>query len=216
MIKGILLDLDGLISDTEKLHMKAYQDAFREKGIEITDEKYSYHWIKSGLGVKDLINEKNLDLEVETMRDLKKKYYDKLLDTQLKPMPYATEFVKHFHEKLPMCVASGSLGKDVKKVLELLDLMKYLEFYLSHNDVENGKPHPEIWLKAVEKMKLKPQECIALEDAEKGIVAAYKANIPVIAIPTKYTKDNDFSLADYVVKDLNEAMGIIEKLRQKM
>lgn len=212
MIKGILLDLDGLISDTEKLHMKAYQDAFWEKGVEITDKKYSSHWIQAGLGVRDLINEKNLNLEVETMRDLKKKYYDKLLDTQLKPMPYAKEFVEYFHKKLPMCVASGSLGMDVKKVLELLDLMKYLEFYLSHNDVENGKPHPEIWLKAADMMGLKPQECIALEDAEKGIVAANKAGVPVIAIPTIYTKDNNFSSADFLAKDLKEAMEIIENL----
>ena len=212
MIKGILLDMDGLISDTETLHMKAYQDAFREKDVEISDEKYQSHWIKAGLGVRDLLDELNLDLEVEEMRNLKKVHFDYYLDTKLRPMPYAIEFVKNFHGKLPMCVASGSLGRDVKKILEQLELMDYIEFYLSHNDVENGKPHPEIWLKALEKMDLKPEECIVLEDAEKGIIAAHEAKIPIIAIPNEHTKDNDFSLADYVVKDLKEAMEIIEKL----
>ena len=212
MIKGILLDMDGLISDTETLHMKAYQDAFREKNIEISDEKYQSHWIQAGLGVRDFVKELNLDLEVEHMRDLKKIHFDKYLDTELKPMPYAVEFIKYFYGKIPMCVASGSLRKDVKKVLEQLEILDYMEFYLSHNDVENGKPHPEIWLRAVEKMGLKPEECIALEDAEKGVVAAHKAGIPVIAIPNEHTKDNDFSLADYVVKDLKEAIEIISNL----
>lgn len=212
MIKGIILDLDGLVSDTEKLHMKAYQMAFREKNVDLSDDFYAEMWIQKGLGIVNVLEVLNLNFNIDEIRALKKKYYDKYLHTDLNPMPYAIEFIKYYYGRLPMAVASASLGRDVKFVLEAFDIMKYMEFFLSADDVVFRKPHPEIWLKAAEKLELSPSECIALEDAEKGIIAAYEANMDVIAIPNKYTAKNDFSKATYHAKNLKEAILIIDKL----
>lgn len=212
MIKGIILDLDGLISDTERLHQKAYQDAFRELGIELSGKTYQKIWIQDGNGLVYFLKQINRqDLEIEKIRNLKKKYYDIYLETDLNPMPYAIEFIEHFYGKVPMAVASASLKRDVKKVLEIFDIIKYLEFYLTYDDVTKSKPDPEIWLMAAERLGLKPEECICLEDAEKGIIAANRANIPVIAIPNEYTKNNNFESADFHFKNLKEAKEFLDK-----
>ncbi len=212
MIKGILLDLDGLISDTERLHMKAYQLAFKEVGYDISDDYYMDSWIKRGLGLLDVLEELRLDYNPYIIREYKKKYYDDFLLNDLNEMPYAIDFIKHFYKKVPMAVASASLGRDVSFVLDKFGIKEYLEFFLSADDVKKRKPDPEIWILGAEKLGLTPKECIALEDAEKGIVAAHKINMPVIGIPNFYTKDNDFSKADYLVKDMNEAKILVEKL----
>lgn len=214
MIKGILLDMDGLVSDTERLHMKAYQSAFNEKGIELTDEKYSNHWIQRGLGVADFVKELNLESPLENMQSIKCKYYEELLNTDLNPMPFAIEFVNHFKGKIPMVVASASLGKDVRFALEKFGILEDLEFVLAYEDVSKRKPDPEIWIKGAEKLGLNVEECIALEDSEKGVIAAHRANMRVIAIPNEHTFNHDFSKATWVVKNLEEAKDLIEKINK--
>jgi beta-phosphoglucomutase-like phosphatase (HAD superfamily) len=70
--------------------------------------------------------------------------------------------------------------------------------------VERRKPHPEAFLKAAELLGVLPADCLVLEDAEKGIVAAHAAGMRSIAVPTSHTRHNDFSLATHVVAPLNE------------
>lgn len=212
MIKGIILDLDGLISDTERLHMLAFQKTFLEFSVEITKDFYKDHWIRKGLGSNEAVEIFNIDKNPDEIRARKNIFFKELLDSDLKPMPYIYDFVKAFYKKVPLAVASASQRKDVLYILEKLDLLKYMDLVLSCDDVKNRKPDPEVWIKAAAMLNLKTDNCICLEDAEKGVIAAYKANMPVIAIPTIYTDTNDFSKAHYIVKDLNQARQIIENL----
>ena len=212
MIKGIILDMDGLISDTEKLHMKAFIKAFDDYNIPLNEEEYRAYWIRDGLGTDDVLELKGSDMDARVVRDRKKEYFDILLEEELKPMPYALEFIKHFYGRVPMAVASASPRYVVLYVLEKFDILKYIEFFLSADDVINRTPDPEVWLKSAEELGLKPEECIAIEDAEKGVKAAFNGNMPVIAIPNEETMDNDFKNATYMAKDTKEAVEIVENL----
>ncbi|MDO5027711.1 MAG: HAD family phosphatase [Bacillota bacterium] len=215
MIKGIILDLDGLISDTERLHMKAFQQAFKEKGMEISDDFYKKHWIQIGHGTEDVLKILGSDISADAIRAIKNVYYEDYLHTDLYPMAYVHDFVEHFYGKIPMAVASASKGFDVEFILKALDLERYMEFFLSADDVKKRKPDPEVWLLAAKKLGLDPEDCITLEDAEKGVIASYRAGIPCIAIPNSYTADNDFSKATYMAKDLKEARDLIENILNK-
>lgn len=216
MIKAIILDLDGLVSDTERLHMKAYIKAFKDLGYDLSSEKYAQWWIKDGLGIVDFLEEYELNIDIEEIRNKKANYYDCYMITDLNPMPYALEFIQYFYGKLPMAIASASPRSNVDMVLKSFDIKKYMEFSLSAEDVSLRKPHPEIWLRSAEILGLDPEECLALEDAEKGILAAHKANMPCMAVPNEYTKDNDFSKSDYLVRNLNEAKDLIVNLRGEL
>ena len=108
MIKGIILDMDGLISDTEKLHMKAFIKAFDDYNIPLNEEEYRAYWIRDGLGTDDVLELKGSDMDARVVRGRKKEYFDILLEEELKPMPYALEFIKNFYGRVPMAVASAS------------------------------------------------------------------------------------------------------------
>lgn len=70
--------------------------------------------------------------------------------------------------------------------------------------MEKRKPHPEIYLKTAEEMDFPPEQCLVLEDAQKGVMAAHRAGMECIAIPTKYTAGGDYSTATRVLEDIKE------------
>lgn len=208
-ISAVIFDLDGLLSDTECLHMQAYQKVLKKYSVKLTDQEYKEHWIKNGLGISSYLKKHNLIIDYPNLRKEKAIIYNKLLKTSLKPMPYAIDIVKNLYKKKKLAIASSSYRENVETVLELLDIKKCMDVIVSGCDVENLKPHPEIFNLAVNKLNVIKEESIILEDAEKGVIAANNANIKVIAIPNKYTINNNFKTADYLVNSLMEAEKII-------
>jgi HAD superfamily hydrolase (TIGR01509 family) len=215
MIKLVIFDLDGLLADTEKLHMKAYMNAFHSMGYnDLTEEIYAEHWIRLGKGIEDFLKEYNLKLNIEEIRKLKAKEYDKLVRSEVQPMPGAIDLLKELSiNNIKMVLATASYLKSAMAVLETLRIEKYFQLIVTKENVIRNKPFPDIFLFAAEKMNVKPESCIVLEDAEKGIIAAHRAGMKSIAVPNKYTKNNDFSKANLKMISLESiSHNFIDKL----
>jgi len=213
VIKNIIFDLDGLLADTERLHIKSYVRAFTDHGIELTPQKYQEHWIRNGLGVKEYIAQFNLPYTVEELHNHKHQIFLEYAKTDLLPMPYAKELLETVKKDFRLFVASNSYMKNVKMVLSQLDMLDYFEALAARETVPNLKPSPDIYLYLAEEYNFKPEETVVLEDAQKGIDAAYAAGMKSIAVPTQYTSDNDFSKADKVVESLgNITTELIKQL----
>jgi HAD superfamily hydrolase (TIGR01509 family) len=210
MITTIIFDLDGLLADTEPLQMQAYQQALLLHGILLTDEQYAQHWIRAGLGIEQFVAERRLNLATSVVRQQKKQLYQELLATCLHAMPGAAELIERLHARKRLAVASCSFRADVVQVLQRLGFAGYMEVIAAREDVEQAKPAPEIFLYVAGKLKVEPSECLVLEDAEKGILAASRAGMQSIAIPNRYTRDNDFSMATYVAESLWEVEGLVD------
>ena len=103
-----------------------------------------------------------------------------------------------------MALATSSHPKDANTVLKALDFEDFFSCVVAKNSVERVKPHPDIFLYAANEMNIPPENCLVIEDAEKGILAADAAGMKSIAVPNRYTMDNDFSKATLVVKSLKE------------
>jgi len=95
------------------------------------------------------------------------------------------------------------------KVLELLNIKNYFDTIVSGEDVKNGKPAPDIFLLTCQKLKVKPEECIAIEDSQNGVLSAKNGNLKCIAVPTSLTKHMDFSKADYIIDNLIKIKNIL-------
>jgi HAD superfamily hydrolase (TIGR01509 family) len=204
MIELVIFDLDGLLADTEKLHMKAYMNAFHMMGYNnLTEEIYSEHWIRLGKGIEDYLIEYNLNIDIEEIRRLKAKEYDRLVRSEVQPMAGAIELLEELSKNnIKMVLATASYRKSAMAVLETLKIENYFQFIASKESVKRSKPFPDIFLFAAEKMSIKPENCVVLEDAEKGIIAADNAGMKSIAVPNKYTKNNDFTKATSTFKTL--------------
>ena len=120
----------------------------------------------------------------------------KILDEGVDVMPGARELLLYLKEnKYKTCVASSSARERSLKLLEKHDLVKFFDDFVFGPEVERGKPNPDIFLKAAEKVGMPPEKCLVLEDSQAGIQAAYSAGMKVICIP-----DLKYPTEEYVQK----------------
>ena len=108
--------------------------------------------------------------------------------------------------KIPKCVATSSHRQFVTEALGCFDLEPRFEFLLTAEDVQNGKPAPDVYLKAAAQLGIKPAELMVLEDSEIGSRAAAAAGAFTIAVPTSHSVDGDFSHVNHVADSLNDPM----------
>ena len=204
MISAVIFDLDGLLADTEKLHLSAYKTVFSKLGFELSDEEYANHWIRDGQGTDAFVEKWQLDIDPDFVRNEKSLIYEKLVSSSAEPMPGARELLGSLHGRKLMALATSSYPKDAYAVLKSLDFEDFFCCMATKSNVERIKPYPDIFLYVANEMNILPEYCLVIEDAEKGILAADAAGMKSIAVPNMHTMSNDFSKADLVVNSLTE------------
>lgn len=187
MIKAIIFDMDGLLIDSEMVSYKCYRDLIESYGFKFTLEEY----IKDYPG-KQLITSLNfikdhyhLDYDIEKIIDLFHERETKYIEEDgVDLKPGAKELLKYLKEHhYKTIIATSSREERALSLLEKHHVMKYMDGIVYGHEVKHGKPAPDIFLKACEKLNVLPNEALVLEDSEAGIDSAYQAHIPVICIP---------------------------------
>lgn len=196
--------MDGLIVDSEPLLAKAVIQAVKNQGLILTEKEYFEHWTKNGGNIKSFVKAKKVPFDFDRYRKEKREIYLESLKLNVPLIQGVDEKIKQLSKKYKLALVSSSETLFVQNILESTGLKKYFQVILGGEDVKNEKPSPEGFLLAAEKMKVLPSECVVLEDAEKGILAAKAAKMKAIAIPNQYTKNNDFSNADQIVNSIHE------------
>jgi HAD superfamily hydrolase (TIGR01509 family) len=204
MISTVIFDLDGLLADTEPLHCRAYQMAFAERGVGLNANEYAEHWVRNGKGIVDWVESRGLAVDPHGLRVRKSEHYLALLESSLRPMEGALELLDALQGIRRMALASSSYRDAIDGVLAGLRIAPYFEAIVSGLDVANVKPSPDIFLKAARDLAVDPSECLVLEDAEKGVIAAHRAGMRCVAVPNEFTKHHDFSMATRVCSSLRE------------
>jgi len=213
MISAAIFDLDGLLAETEQLHCRAYQLALGEKNVELNEPEYAEHWIRHGKGIVDWVESHGLRVDPHALRQRKSEHYLTLLETSLRPMAGALELLEALNGNLRIGLASSSYRDAVDGVLTRLKIAHYFETIVSGLDVARVKPAPDIFLRAAFDLGVAPSECLVLEDAEKGVIAAHSAGMRCIAVPNALTRHHDFSKATLVCASLVEvSLGLIRNL----
>lgn len=212
-IKAIIFDMDGLMIDTERLYFEVERVIARNFGKEVKDETL---WKMMGRKPLDAINvyakDLELDISPEELLEIRDEMFVEKLIVEVTPMPGLFRMLNRFKGKLMLAIATGSPDKFLKIVLDKLKLKEYFDVLQTSDEIVNGKPDPEIYLRTVEKLGVSPAECIVLEDSSNGALAGKKAGCYTIAVPSEFTYKQDFSFVHYVAKDLMDAEDYINKL----
>jgi len=213
MISAAIFDLDGLLADTERLHCRAYQLALAEINVELNEGEYAEHWIRHGKGIVEWVEGHGVRFDPHALRQRKSEHYLTLLETSLQPMTGALELLEALNGNLRIGLASSSYRDAVDGVLSGLKITHYFETIVSGLDVATVKPAPDIFLKTAENLGVPPSQCLVLEDAEKGVIAAHSAGMRCIAVPNALTRHHDFSKATLVRASLAEvSLSLIRSL----
>lgn len=204
MIRAVIFDLDGLLTDTELLHSRAWRKTFQERGIHISERQYADHWVRQGKGFFSFLAERDLKLKPEELQHRKDQIFAQLVQKGLRALPGALELLEALHGRVKLALASSARRIPVDLVLRTLGVTDYFEVIATFEDVSQAKPEPDVFLLAAKRLGVEPSECVVIEDAEKGIIAAHRAGMKSIVIPNHHTRDNDFSKATLMVNSLHE------------
>jgi len=205
MIKAIFWDNDGVLVNTEHFYYEANRVIFAKLGIELTKEMYVENFLKKSNGTWHLLQEKGYDEKtISLLREERNFYYAKLLEEKAQAIEGVEEIVKSFLGKLLMGIVTSSRKDHFDIIHKKTGLLKYFDFVLTSEDYSKTKPDPEPYLRALKVSKMKKEECIVIEDSERGLKSALAAGLKCYIIPTDLTKDSDFSGASKILNDISE------------
>lgn len=214
-IKAVLFDMDGLMVDTESLSTEAFINSAKAQGYNMTKEEtlkvlgftkaniYQF-WIDYFQGT-NVDGKKLVDDHYEYIENV-------LYTVGPEKMPYVEELLKYLRENnYKIAVASSSDTADIKNNLEKTKLEKYIDEIASGAEVENGKPAPDVFLLAAERLDVDPKDCLILEDSKAGIKAGKASGAMVFMVPDMYTVDKECEdTADRILTNLGEVIEILE------
>lgn len=175
-IKAVIFDMDGVLIEAKDWHYHSLNKALGLFGLEISryDHLVTFDGLPTRKKLEMISIERNIPKKLHGfINDLKQQFTMDIVNTKCKPRfyhEYALSKLKN--EGYRMAVASNAVRNSVDSMLEKAALKEYIEFSLSNQDVKHGKPDPEMYIKAISILGLSPEECMIVEDNEKGIRAA--------------------------------------------
>lgn len=219
MIKAILMDFNGVIINDEPLQMKAYQEVLKTEGVDLTEEQYY-----SCMGMNDRVfldsafkmagKECPADKVENFMRQKGAKWREQI-DKEIPLFPNVENFIRKMGTEFALGIVSMALREEIEYVLEKTNLRDCFSTIISAEDVENCKPHPECYQKGFNQLDavrtarghnpITHGECLAIEDAPQGIIAAKSAGLRTLGVPNTVSSEVLREAgADAVAKDLDD------------
>ncbi|MDD3296321.1 MAG: beta-phosphoglucomutase family hydrolase [Candidatus Omnitrophica bacterium] len=207
--KGAIFDLDGVIVNTVPLHFKAWQKMFREYGKDINFEDYKnkVDGIPRIDGARAILTQLSPP-ELEKAASLKQDYFLELLNSQGVEVYQSTLDLIILLKEESVKIAAISSSKNCLSILRQVKIIDLFEAIITGKDGIKGKPAPDIFLAAAERLGLRNEGCVVFEDAVLGVEAAKKASMKCVGID-RYDSPQRLSKADIVVSDLSE-IGLLE------
>lgn len=204
MIKGIFWDNDGILVDTEPLYFRATSEVLAEFGVVLTQQQFIDISLRDGSSLFSLVADQLTAAQLDIARDARNRRYSELLHDETPILPGVEETLASLHGKVRMAIVTSSRPEHFDLIHRRSGLLKYFEFVLARDDYTHSKPHPEPYLTALRKSGLQPEECLVIEDSERGLLAARRAGLSCFVVPGRLTRAGDFSAAQRVLADIRE------------
>jgi len=181
-IKGLVFDCDGTIADTMPLHYRAWVAALKEHDADFPEAMFYEMAGMPTPRIIQILNERHgWDMPIAETAEIKESMFLDLLH-QVKAIEPVAAIVRAQAGSLPMAVATGGTRAVCARTLDFLGLISYFQAIVTADDVEHGKPAPDIFVEAARRLKIAPELCMAFEDADLGVQAAHDAGMHVVDI----------------------------------
>jgi len=205
-IRAVVFDLDGLMFNTEEIFDRTGIELMRRRGGEMTSELRSQMMgRRPHEAFAIMIETMNLDDSVEYLMAESEEIFVNGLETHLAPMPGLYEVLEQIDRRaIPKAVATSSPRDYMEGILGRFDLLQRFTLTLTAEDVTHGKPHPEIYLQAAQRLQITPAEMLVFEDSQAGTQAAAAAGSVVVSVPHEHSRSHDFTSATHIAESLHD------------
>jgi beta-phosphoglucomutase len=223
MLCAVIFDFNGIIVNDEPIHFKLFQRVLGEEGIILTEDAYYARYLGFDdrgafiAGFRD--NDRSFtDQKLSELIDRKALYYQDAIRNHVVIFPGVKTLVYELAPSVPLAVASGALRHEIATILTTAGLLNYFQVIVSAEDVRQGKPEPEIFLKVLAKLnagaspQIEAANCVVIEDSKEGIRGARAAGMKCLAVTNSHPADL-LGDANVVVKSLEEVtLPFLQKL----
>jgi HAD superfamily hydrolase (TIGR01509 family) len=212
MEKAFIFDLDGVIINSEPIHDLVDIDVATAFEIQLDHQRLQkYVGMRSREVWESIIKEDQLILtsdELLAVADVKKEKY--IAENELQPINGIKELLIELKEKdYRIALASSSPKRFIEAVLNKFEIHSYFEYKVSGDEVKLGKPDPEIYLLAAQRLNVDPKNCIVLEDSKNGVAAGNDAGMKTIGFANPGSGNQDLSKANHIVHSIDEVLSIL-------
>lgn len=181
--RGLIFDCDGTLVDSMPLHYRAWVTVLRRYGMDFTEERF-YQW--AGVPVDEIVRrlaaEYGLTIDAKAIADERDRYFHSLPPGNLQPVAPVVDIARRFQRQLPMAVATGSTRASAEASLQAIGILDWFDAVVSSHDAGQPKPAPDVFLLAAERIGIAPEDCVAFEDGEAGLLAARQARMQAVDI----------------------------------
>jgi len=213
---GVIFDLDGVIFDNNQYHKKAWSEFCSRNGIFLSQRTLENHVF--GNTNKDvlefLFRRSFTQHEIEDLGEVKEAIYRELIADDVKPLDGLIPLLEELNAKnIPTGIATSAPKSNIKFLDEKADFTKYFQSIIDDKGVENGKPNPDIYLKCIKELNVKPQNCLVFEDSFSGVQSAINAGAKVIGVTTTHEASEfegvEMTISDFTEMDFNTIQKIL-------
>ena len=214
MFDMVIFDWDGTLADTQEVIVLAFQKVLRKVGCEVSDEFLER---RIGIGAKNMFREAleiaKIRYDEEMINRLleEKTKIHLMLNPKIKLFDGVTDLLEALRPLVKLALATMSNREVIEKTLREKGIKSYFDLVITADEVEKPKPDPEAFLKCAEAMRCKPEKCVVIEDSVFGVIAARRAGMKCIAIPSGFYSKSDLEKEkpDLIVDSIKEKNMIL-------
>lgn len=203
-LDAVAFDMDGLMFNTEELYQHVGRVLLERRGHSLTQELLDQMLGRPGrVALQAMIDMHRLDATVEQLQAETDELFPPIVEKELRPLPGLLKLLDALERhEIPKAVCTSSGRAFTERALRQCELRERFDFVLTGEDVERGKPSPDIYLQAAGRWGLAPERMLVLEDTSAGLRAAVAAGAYAIAVPGPHSARHDFSGARHVADSL--------------
>jgi len=212
MKKYILFDNDGVLVETEQHYYKANVKALAEFGLNLNFDTYMEIMARGGTAWEIAKKHGFSQGEIDKKRARRDIYYQEFIQNEDIEIDSVLEVLKELSKNYKMGIVTTSRRVDFDLVHNKLDIVSYMDFTLCVEEYPRSKPHPDPYLAGMKKFNAIKEECIIVEDSQRGLNSAVNADIECVIVANEFTRTHDFSKASYKINSIKELPALLKKL----
>jgi beta-phosphoglucomutase family hydrolase len=204
-IEAVIWDLDGVLANTASFHLSAWQETFQKRGVKFTEEDFRRSFgQRNDTIIRNTLGEQTTQGEIEAIAEEKEATFRRMIGQKIKPIPGAVELVYSLRRQgIKLAIASSTPIENIRLITSSLGVANCFQAIVTGHDVTEGKPSPQVFLEAAQRLGAEPENCIVIEDAVAGVTAAKRAGMHCVAVTSSHSRES-LKQADLIVKTLEE------------